>query len=201
MHMKKIVLALIASLMLPATALAQAGCSVIGGWPGAQYGQQYQLLTDALPCYGITGTKGDPVVLGTLPHLQGLISQGAINVGVTGINANSANTDTPITVTLPNGYTKYRINGVFSYNPSTSLTNATAGVFTAAGGTGTTVVTNVALSSLTNNTAGTSGSFFAHGVVNVNATFFNSPTLYYRIGTAQGSAATVDVTIQIVPLL
>lgn len=137
----------------------------------------------------------------TVPQAQGVLFQGAIDVGITGINANSANTDNAITITLPTGYTKYRINNVMSYNPSTSLTNATAGVFTGAGGTGTTVVSNVALSALTTNAAGTSGSLLAHAVVNVNSAFFNSSTLFYRIGTAQGSAATVDVTIQIVPLL
>jgi hypothetical protein len=135
------------------------------------------------------------------PLAQAVLGQGIISFGVTGVNANSANTDTPITITLPTGYTKYRMQGVFSYNPSTSLTTATAGVFTGAGGTGTTVVTSAALSSLTTNTAGSSGSLFAHPVVNVNAAFFNSATLFYRIGSAQGSAATVDVLIQIVPLL
>ena len=136
----------------------------------------------------------------TVPQAQALLASGVITFVATGVNANSANTDTSITITLPTGASKYRMQGVFSYNPSTSLTNATAGVFTGAGGTGTTVVTNVALSALTTNTAGANGSLLAHTVVNVNSAFFNSGTLFYRIGTAQGGAATVDVVIQIVPL-
>jgi hypothetical protein len=121
--------------------------------------------------------------------------------GTPGINANSANTDNPINISLPVGYTKYRINNILSYNPSTSMTTASAGVFTAVAGGGTTVVSSVALAALTTNTPGSSGSMLAHSVVNVNSAFFTSPTLYYRILSAQGTVATVDVMIQVVPLL
>src|ERR1700722_2292014 len=81
--MKRIILSLAALLMLLGSAQAQVGgCSVIGGWPGAQYGQQAQLLTDALPCYGIVGTKNSPVVLGTAPTITAPLT-------VTGANANA----------------------------------------------------------------------------------------------------------------
>lgn len=137
----------------------------------------------------------------TVPQTQAILGEGSIVFAITGINANSANTDTSFTITLPTGYTKYQVQQIFSYNPSISLTTATAGVFTGAGGTGTTVVTSAALAALTTNTAGANGSMLAHTVVNVNSAFFNSGTLFYRIGSAQGSAATVDVAIIIRPLL
>lgn len=62
------VLAFITAIGLPGLAYA-AGCSVQGGWPGAQYGQQSQLITDSIPCYGITGTKGSAIVLQGSPAI------------------------------------------------------------------------------------------------------------------------------------
>lgn len=88
--MKKALLAAFLLLSSISSAWATAGCSVIGGWPGAQYGLQAQLLTDALPCYGITGTKGSPVVLGTAPTLTAPVtitgaSAQALSVGRLGV--------------------------------------------------------------------------------------------------------------------
>ncbi len=61
--------ALIYILILSQAAFATPGCTVLGGWPGAQYGLQAQILTDSLPCYGITGTKNSKVVLQTTPTI------------------------------------------------------------------------------------------------------------------------------------
>jgi len=144
----------------------------------------------------VTAGTGSPEDM-TAAQTQSVTSQGYIVFSVSGVNANSANTDTAVTITLPTGYTKYRIANVFSYNPSTSLTTATAGVFTSTGGGGVAVVSNVALSALTTGTADTAGSFLNHTVTLSVTAYFNDATLYYRIGTAQGSAATVDFAIYI----
>jgi len=61
--MKKFILATLLFFASLGAAFATPGCTVLGGWPGAQYGLQGQILTDSLPCYGITGTRGGPVVL------------------------------------------------------------------------------------------------------------------------------------------
>lgn len=63
--MKKIIIFLL--LIFPNIAFATPNCQVLGGWPGAQYGLQSQILVDSLPCYGITGTKNSPVVLQNTP--------------------------------------------------------------------------------------------------------------------------------------
>lgn len=136
----------------------------------------------------------------TVLQTQSLIRQGSIGYFVSGVNVNSANTDYPIAIALPVGYTKYRVVRVLAYNPSISLTTATAGVFTAAAAGGTTIVTNVALSALTTNTAGTSGCLLAFTVINTNTTYFTDAILYFRVGTAQGSAATCDVYIEVNPI-
>lgn len=80
--MKKILLVILSLLAMVEIARAQAGCSVLGGWPGAQYGLQAQLITDSIPCYGITGTKNTPIVLQTSPNILSTLT-------VTGANSHA----------------------------------------------------------------------------------------------------------------
>lgn len=105
----------------------------------------------------------------------------------TGINANSATTDTALTMLAGN----YIIEQVIVTNASISLTTATAGLFTAAGGAGTTLCSDQALTPLT---ATTKWMELSQQLV-VGTDRFTAGTLYFRIGTAQGAAATLDVYI------
>jgi hypothetical protein len=116
---------------------------------------------------------------------------------VDGVNLNTTNTDTPITISssTPN----YQIRLVAVSNASTSLTTVTAGVFTATGGGGTTVSANQALSGITSTTANSASNGIALTLANPG-TWFNSATLQFRTGTAQGAAATANVYIFIAPL-
>lgn len=124
---------------------------------------------------------------------------GALNYTVTGVNFNVANTDTAITLALPTGVSRYVIQGVRIDNPSAALSTATCGVFTATGGGGTPIVSTGAIT-ITTNAANTPNNAQALtlAISNTNITF-NLTTLYFRVGTAQGSAATGDVTILIFP--
>lgn len=138
------------------------------------------LTTDLTVANGGTGvSNGAAVCLG---YLKG------INLNATGDNS--------ITLTLPTGITSYRVQLVRIHNVGTtaSLTTAQAGVFTGAGGTGTTIVTATALSSLTQNTINTAGAALDLTVVPTNA-FFNHTTMFFRVTVAQGAAATADVYI------
>ncbi len=113
------------------------------------------------------------------------------------VNANSANTDTAITIAVPSvvgGGGLYVLDAVVLTNASISLTTATGGLFTAAGGTGTTLVSNAALSGLTAAAANAAGSRLSMTIA-ATSTALNASTLYFRIGTAQGAAATVDVRL------
>lgn len=115
------------------------------------------------------------------------------------VNFNSANTDTAITILLPTGYTRFIVNRVIISHASASLTTSTVGVFSATGGGG------VALQSLTANTVSTASDATANnaqniasGVTNVSfvgASLATPNTIYFRVGTPQGSAATADVTV------
>jgi hypothetical protein len=107
-----------------------------------------------------------------------------------GVNVNQTNTDIAIPLFLLPG-SNFVLRGVQLNNASISLTTATAGVFTAAGGTGTTLVTSAALSSLTSSTVNLDMTLATQAVVLNQTTQAN--VLYFRVGTAQGAAATVDV--------
>ena len=109
-----------------------------------------------------------------------------------GVNVNQTNTDIPITLLLLPG-AQFVVRGLQLNNASISLSSATAGLFTAAAGGGTTLVTNAALSALTSATVNLDMTLATQAVVLNQATQAN--LLYFRVGTAQGAAATVDVYI------
>jgi parallel beta-helix repeat protein len=112
----------------------------------------------------------------------------------TGINFNSANTDTAITITLPSGFTRYIVNNVAISHASGTLTTSTVGLFTATGGGGVAIFTPgtaVTVSTASENTSGNAQSI-AGAILSINA-----GTLYFRVQTPQGTAATADVTIAV----
>jgi len=105
----------------------------------------------------------------------------------TGVNLNSAGSDTAI----PIAASKYIVRRVVVTNASTSLavSAATLGLFTGAGGTGTTVVTPAILTALTSATK------FLDQTLALTADTLTAATLFIRNVLAHGSSATVDVAI------
>lgn len=118
------------------------------------------------------------------------------------VNLNSATTDTAITINLPSGVTLYRVVAVLVRNHGTtaSLTTATAGLFTATGGGGLALAANQALSGITSNAVNTDANLLTLTSTIASRTWINSATLQFRVGTAQGAAATADVYIYANPL-
>jgi len=100
-------------------------------------------------------------------------------------NFNVTNTDTAVTVSV----TKYLVRRVTVTNCSTSfgVSLATVGVFTGAGGTGTTVV---ALGTLTTLTGATK---YVDLTLALTTDTLTAATLYFRNGVTFGSAATCDI--------
>lgn len=100
-----------------------------------------------------------------------------------GVNANTATTDYPIRVVNAGNYSPAEI---LYTNASISLTTATAGLFSAPGGSGT-ITADAALSGLTTSAK----------VVKPTATtdVLTGDYIYLRVGTAQGAAATFDVYV------
>lgn len=119
---------------------------------------------------------------------------------VADVNLNSANTDNAIAITSPN--TNYRVQAVLVKNKGTtaSLTTATAGLFTATGAGGLALAANQALSAITAKDVNTDANLLSLAITVGARTWINSETLQFRVGTAQGAAATADVYVYIQPL-
>lgn len=103
------------------------------------------------------------------------------------MDVNSAGSDNAMSVEG----SRYIIDRVTFDNASANLTVATAGIFTAAGGAGTTVAADQVLSALT------ASSKFKNLTLDagVGTDVLTAATLYARCGSAQGGAATVDVRV------
>lgn len=130
--------------------------------------------------------------------LTGLILPGRIRFVLTGVDFNTANTDTQLLLTnLPT--TRYRVDSVRLCNASHSLTTATVGLFTAAAAGGVAIaslqaITVSATADATNNNA------MKLTLNNPDTISFTTTTLFLRVGTAEGAAATGDVVIDLEPL-
>ena len=122
-----------------------------------------------------------------------------------GVSVNTLNTDliVPLNLVLQNAnwvITDVYVNNAQVNNGGTitnSMTTATLGVFTAAAGGGTAIVSNAALSGLTALTgAGGHLSMTVAGTTFLGTQAAN-PNIYVRTGTAQGAttSATVDVYV------
>jgi len=121
------------------------------------------------------------------------------NVSAT-VNFNAGNTDTAIPVLLPSGITRYRVVAVEISGASGTLTTATAGVFTAAGGGGVAVVTGGSAITVSTGAEDTNNNTQSMNVNNGSTQSYTGSTLYFRVATPQGVAATGKVTIVIHPL-
>lgn len=103
------------------------------------------------------------------------------------LNLNSAGSDNAVTITA----SKYIVRKVILTNASVDLSGglATVGVFTAAAGAGTTIVTAGIVTALTGSTK------YIDMTIALTTDVLTASTLYIRNVLANGSAATVDVYI------
>lgn len=159
-----------------------------------------QTVTGALG----TRTLSLPAVTDTLVALSDIARFPRAQGIAIGVDFNSV-ADTAITISSPTA--SYRVVGVFVQNVGTtaSLTNAQCGVFTSTGGGGTVILASgTALSPITSNASNTVGNslfFGAPATTGLSQVILTSvSTLYFRITTAQGAAASGNVFIVIQPL-
>jgi hypothetical protein len=143
-------------------------------------------------------TVGDGSTVGgfAVPKMSEVASYAVIAKAV------SANlvADTPLAIPLPPSMTRYRVTRVSVLGGSgVPLTAAQAAVYNAASGGGVAVCSPQALSGLTSSSPGTAGNALDLTLALAAATFFTAATLFFRITTAQGAAATVDVILHIQP--
>lgn len=166
-----------------------------------------------------TGTSNNPAwaqidltngVTGTLPKGSGGTGTTAaislISTTLTGVNFNSGNTDNAIVIALPTGFTRFNLFRLFISNASHDLSTATIGVFPTTGGAGTALLTSGSAITVTATTDGTANNMQQFNAqVNqtiswVAASLATPNTVYLRVQTAEGVAATGDVTAVFLPL-
>lgn len=135
-------------------------------------------------------------------HVRPTLVGGLVLLTAIGVNFNSANSDNSIPVVLPPGFTRFQVDSVRISKASQTITTATSGLFTAAAGGGTAIVAN-AVHTTSVATEGTNNNSESRTVANSNTQSYLATTvtnLFFRVGTAQGAAATADVTIALRPL-
>lgn len=118
----------------------------------------------------------------------------------TTVNFNVANTDTPIPIALPAGFSNYLVLAVRIGGASASLTSATAGLFTAAAGGGVAIVTAASAITLSTASPNTNNNTMVMSINNTTTESYNAASLFFRVAAAEGSAATATVTIEIAPV-
>jgi hypothetical protein len=142
------------------------------------------------------------ITSGTLPIANGGTGGvlGAEIVGgiKSGANFNST-ADQSITITSPT--TRYMISAIIISNPSISLTTAAGGFYSAASKGGVIIVAAAQSYSVLNNVVNNAGSALLATLAAGGTTgMWNNATVFLSLTTAQGAAATADVTIMIRPL-
>lgn len=192
------------------SALLTANALVLGGGAGAAPAPLASLGTTTTLLHG--NAAGPPTfaavsltadVTGVLPLASGGSGQAFVEIRASGVNFNSGNTDTSLAMALPPGTTRYLVNSCFLSHASGTLTTSTVGIFTAAAGGGTAVVASGTAVTVSTASDGTNNNAMGLNTVNGGSqsyTLAGFPTLFFRVQTPQGSAATADVMCRIVPL-
>jgi uncharacterized membrane protein YphA (DoxX/SURF4 family) len=140
---------------------------------------------------------------------DGVIQDGGVSIPaisamlasiVTGINFNSANTDNPISIGLPPGYTRYRIHQILLSGATASLSTATCGVFTQQAAAGTAVVTTGTAITVTQTAGDTNGNMQSFTINDQNTMALIDTTLYFRVQNANGSPGLGNVAVFYQPM-
>lgn len=119
------------------------------------------------------------------------------NAVLKGVNFNSANTDNAIAIPVPNGAVGYLPITTRICNASHDISTATFGLFTAAAGGGTPIIAGGTAITVTATALGSNNNAMNVGSTNAQTLAFAPATtpLYFRVGTAEGAAATADVVL------
>ena len=123
-----------------------------------------------------------------------------LHVEAVAVNFNSGNTDTSIAIPIPTGFTRYRVQACVLSGASASISTATFGLFTLAAGGGTAIIAGGTAITVTASAEATNNNMQVTVPTNSNTQSFNVTPLFFRVGTAQGSAATANVTLLIEPM-
>lgn len=142
-----------------------------------------------------TNASGGLLAYGSNVGLHAGISEAAFRVSQLNLNATG---DTAVTITMPQGATRWVLFAVRLSNSTGNLPNGTGtlGLYTGAGRTGTTLVTQQLLNGvITSQSDGTAGNAGTTSTAVGATQSFTASTVYLNVQTAQGATAAVDVAI------
>lgn len=125
---------------------------------------------------------------------------GRILVAAKGVNFNAANSDTTLTIPIPPGFTQYVVTSVRIGGASHTLVTATCSLWTGAGGTGTAIVASGSAITVSATTAGSNNNTQSLTIANQNTEAYSNSSLFFRVQTAEGAAATATVVVEITPV-
>lgn len=107
--------------------------------------------------------------------------------------------DTPITIALPTGTTRYRIVQVEIGNANGDISAATVGLFTAASGGGVAIIPASTAVTVTASAADTNNNVQVLEPSTALTQAYNDLTLYFRVGAGAVTGRTADVIVRVVP--
>lgn len=119
---------------------------------------------------------------------------------LTGVNFNAANSDNPVVINLPAGYTRYRVEQIIISDASGTLTTATCGVFTVSSGGGMAIVTSGTAITVSTGADATVNNMQSLTINNQGTMSLNITPIFFRVQTAQGAPATGNVSVFYQPL-
>jgi hypothetical protein len=119
---------------------------------------------------------------------------GLFRSDVLGINFNAANTDFPIPINLPVGYTKYRLQTFLISGASGTLTTATFGLFTQPAAAGVIIIASGTACLINTNLMDTATNMQNPTIIGLNTIAYSDTVLYFRVQTPQGGAATANIS-------
>jgi hypothetical protein len=146
----------------------------------------------------LRGNGSSAITALTNAALAALVPQGKIAITETAVNVNATG-DTMFAISLPSGFTRYKVSELHVSNASLSLTTAQIGLYTGTLQGGVNIVAQT-LTGITQTATDTNLNAYSATIVDSGTRSYNDANLYLNVGTAQGAAATADFTLIITPL-
>jgi hypothetical protein len=127
-------------------------------------------------------------------------SYGRFVATILGVNFNVPNSDNPLSILLPLGYSRYRLSAIMLSGATGVLSSSTVGVFTAANAGGLAVVTSGTAVTITQTGVDTVNNMQTFTINNQNTMALSDSVLFFRVQNPQGSGVFANVSIFYDPL-
>lgn len=146
----------------------------------------------------LQGNGAGAITALTSAQLKALISGASIAFTANAVNLNAL-ADTVIPITLPTGFTRYKVEALHVSNASAPLTTAQVALYSAASKGGVNIIA-ATVTGITSSATDTNNNLFSATIINSDTISYNDVNLYFNVAVAEGAAATADVTLIITPL-